>query len=255
LEVFIILETENSNYREDNDLLHEDMKKSYKELVEAHNFAQIGSWEMDMLRNTGYLSEEAYRIYGISSEHYDGTYDGFIRLIHPEDRNAVENNINGTAKSVYEMEYRIIRPDGSVRGIRHLVKPIFDREGNLMYLYGTIQDSTGMKEVQDFLGETEETIDRIQKRFQMLVQQSSDVFEIISPDFTIQYISPAVEKIIGYKPEQRIGKSALEFIEEGERYKFERMVDAVLERPEERMQGDITLRDDNGKISYLTYTM
>ena len=236
-------------------MLHEDMKKSYKELVEAHNIAQIGSWEIDMLRNTGYLSEEAYRIYGISSEHYNGTYDGFIRLIHPDDRKKVENQINGATRSAYEMEYRIIRPDGSVRGIRHLVKPIFDREGMLMFLYGTIQDSTGMKEIEDFLGETGETIDRIQKRFQMLVQQSSDVFEIISPDFTIQYISPAVENIIGYKPEERIGKSALEFIEEEERYKFERMVDVVLEHPGERMQGDVTLHDDYGKISYLTYTM
>ncbi len=126
-------------------MLNEDMKKSYKDLVEAHDFAHTGNWEMDMIQ--------------------------------------------------------------------------------------------------------------IQKRFQVLVQQSSDVFEIISPDFTIQYISPAVEKIIGYTPEERIGKNALEFLEMEQKQEFIKMVDYVLECPEERMQGDLALKDQNGKVSYLTYTI
>jgi PAS domain S-box-containing protein len=202
-------------------LLHEDIKKSYKDLVEAHDFAHIGSWEMDLTRNKGYWSEEAYRIYSISSERFDGTYEGFIDLIHPEDRKAIDSLIKGSKdETAYDVEYRIIRPNGSVRNIRQLVKPIFSKEGKLMNLYGTIQDITGMKEFENFLGETEETIDRIQKRFQVLVQQSSDVFEIISPDFTILYISPAVEKIIGYPPAERIGKNALEFLEEEQRQNF-----------------------------------
>lgn len=236
-------------------MLNEDMKKSYKDLVEAHDFAHIGNWEMDMIQNKGSWSSEAYRIYGISSEDYDGTYEGFINMIHPEDRADVEDRMKGTLDGAYEMEYRIIRPDGSIRSIRHLVRPLYDQEGRLMYLYGTIQDNTGMKEFESFLGETEKTIGRIQKRFQVLVQQSSDVFEIISPDFTIQYISPAVEKIIGYAPEERIGKNALEFLEEEQKQKFIKMVDYVLEYPEERMQSDLTLKDQNGKVSYLTYTM
>lgn len=95
----------------------------------------------------------------------------------------------------------------------------------------------------------------IHKRFQVLVQQSNDVFEIISPDFTIEYISPNVEKIIGYTPEERIGKSTLEFIEEGHRQKFMKMVDHVLEYPEENMQGETILLNKNGRESHLTYTI
>lgn len=236
-------------------MLNEDMKKSYKDLVEAHDFAHIGNWEMDMIQNRGSWSSEAYRIYGISSEDYDGTYEGFLNIIHPEDRADVEDRMKGTLDGAYEMEYRVILPDGSIRSICHLLRPLYDQEGRLMYLYGTIRDKEGMKEFESFLGETEETIGRIQKRFQVLVQQSSDVFEIISPDFTIQYISPAVEKIIGYAPEERIGKNALEFLEEEQKQIFIKMVDYVLEYPEERMQSDLTLKDQSGKVSYLTYTM
>ena len=237
-------------------MLHEDMKKNYKELVETHDFAYIGSWEMNMIRNKGYWSEEAYRVYGISPDDFDGTYEGFINLIHPEDRANVDKKIKeAKAKKAFDLEYRVICADGSVRLIRQLLKPVYDEAGKLMNLCGTIQDITKVKEFESFLGETEETIDRIQKRFQVLVQQSSDVFEIISPDYTIQYISPAVEKIIGYSPEERIGKNALEFIEGDEKQKFIKMVDYVLEYPGERIQGDLALKDKNGRVSYLTYTM
>ncbi|MDF3001131.1 MAG: domain S-box/diguanylate cyclase protein [Bacillota bacterium] len=237
-------------------MLHEDMKKNYKDLVEAHDFAHIGSWEMDVLKNISRWSEEAYRIYGISSKQYDGTYEGFINMIHPEDRAMVDNKITGTVSELtFDIEYRIIRPDGTIRNLRQLIIPIYNQEGKLIYLYGNIQDITGMLEFQTFLGKTEETIDSIQKRFQVLVQQSSDVFEIISPDYSILYISPAIEKITGVSPEQRIGKNALEFLEGEQKQSFIRKVEHVLDFPEERSEGDLILKNPDGEEHYLTYTM
>lgn len=256
MEVFIVLETKKANYREDYDLLHEDIGKRFKELVEAHDFAHIGCWEMDIISNKGCWSEDAYRIFGISPEQFDGTYEEFIKLIHPDDRTEIDKALRSASDDdARELEYRIIRPNGSVRAIRHLVKPIYDQEGRLMHLFGKIKDETGIKEFEDFLDETEETIDRIQRRFQVLVQQSSDVFEIISPDFTILYISPAIENILGYPPDDRIGKNALEFLEEEQRSHFIKMVDYILVHPDERMHGDLTLKDKSGKESYLTYSI
>ena len=255
MEVFFVLKTKRNN-REDNDLLHEDMKKRYKDLVEAHDFAHIGSWEIDMIRDKSYWSLEAYRIYGISSEEFDGTYEGFINLIHPEDRTMADCQIKEKlGETAFELKHRIVRPDGAVRNIKQLIKPICDKDGFVKYLYGTVQDETGMKEFQDILGQTEETIDRIEKRFEVLIQQSSDVFEIISPEFAILYISPAVENIIGYLPEDRVGQNALEFLEGEQRQNFIKMVDYVLEHPDERSQGDLILKNKDGKENYLTFIM
>ncbi|HWQ77243.1 MAG TPA: EAL domain-containing protein [Anaerovoracaceae bacterium] len=100
----------------------------------------------------------------------------------------------------------------------------------------------------------EDTI-KIQNKFQELLQQSSDVFEIISPDFTILHLNPVIEKLIGFNPEDRIGKNALEFLEEEQKVKFIKMMDAVLENPEEAIQGDLTLTDKDGKATHFTYTM
>ena len=255
MEVLSVLKLK-SNNREDNELLHEDMKKSYKDLVDAHDFSHIGSWEMDMIRDESYWSEEAYRIFGISSEEFGGTYEEFIKLIHPEDRIMVDRLIRSNFdESAFELEHRIVRPDGAVRNIKQLIKPIFNQDGLVRCLYGTVLDDTGMKEVHNILGQTEETIDRIQKRFQVLVQQSSDVFEIISPDFTIQYISPAVEKIIGCSPEERIGENSLEFLEEEQKRTFIKMVNYVIDFPEQRSEGDLLLKSIDGKESYLTFIM
>ncbi len=239
--------------REDYDLLQEDTRKSLKNLVD---FAHTGCWEMDVVSGKGCWSEEAYKIFGISPEQFDGTYEGFINFIHPDDRIFADRAFREIRdESVLNLEYRIIRPDGSVRSIRHLIKPICDQEGRVTHLFGTMKDRTGLKELEEILGETEETSDNIQKRFQVLVQQSSDVFEIIAPDYTILYISPAVENIIGYTPSDRIGKNALEFLEGEHKNIFMKMTDHVLDHPEDRMQGDLTFKDRNGKVSHLTYTM
>lgn len=100
-----------------------------------------------------------------------------------------------------------------------------------------------------------EDTNKIQNKFQELLQQSGDVFEIISPDFTILWIDTAVEKIIGFNPEDRIGKNALEFFEEDQKREFIRMMDAVLENPEEAIRGDLIMTGRNGKVSRFTYTM
>jgi diguanylate cyclase (GGDEF)-like protein/PAS domain S-box-containing protein len=96
---------------------------------------------------------------------------------------------------------------------------------------------------------------KIQNNFQELLQQSGDVYEIISPDFTILRIEAAVEKIIGFNPEERIGKNALEYFEEDQKREFIRMMDSVLETPEKAIRGELTLTDRNGKVNRFTYTM
>lgn len=236
-------------------MLHEGIEKSFK--YQAGEFTHVGCWEMDIISDEGCLSEEACRIFGVAPEQFDGSYESFINLIHPDDRDDAAKAIKGiSGKDVHDIRYRIVRSDGSVRSIRHLIKPIYSQEGRLMHLFGTIKDETGIKELEDFLDETEEAVDRIRRRFQVLVQQSSDVFEIISPDdFTILYISPAVEDVIGYAPSERIGRSTLEFLEEEQQAQFIKMADYVMDHPEERMYGDFTLEDKSGRERYLTYTM
>ncbi|MBR0597416.1 EAL and GGDEF domain-containing protein [Sinanaerobacter chloroacetimidivorans] len=237
-------------------MLQEYLEKNYKNLVQAHDFARIGSWEMDLVNHKNKWSEEACSIYGITPQDYHGTYNEFLKFVHPDDIESVHKTLQNPFKlPSYDMEYRIIRTDGAVRTLHQLIESTFDQEGNLTHLSGTIQDITEKKELQKKLGQSQDAISGIQRLFQVLVQQSSDVFEIISPDGTIQFISPAVEKITGYKPEERIGKNTLEFLEEGQRANFSKMMEYVLQNPDEKIDGDFTVRNFEGREVYLALSM
>lgn len=237
-------------------LLEEQLKKNYEDLAKSQALAHIGSWKLDIARNKSDWSEEAYRIYGITPDQYDGTYEGFLKFVHPDDVEIIHGVLENPLKEQYlKLEFRIIRPDGSVRNMYQLVEIIFDKDGNSTYLYGTTQDITEKKELQKKLEQTQEAINKIQRRFQVLVQESSDVFEIISPDGTIQYISPAVEKFTGYKPEERIGRSAFEFVEEKEKPKMMKMLEYSLNNPNETVKGDIIVEINSEKKMYLELSM
>src|SRR5215204_3829067 len=66
---------------------------------------------------------------------------------------------------------------------------------------GVIRDVTERKEVEKVVKESEE-------RFRSLVQNASDIITILKADGTVRYISPALERVTGYKPEERVGTNA-----------------------------------------------
>ncbi|MDZ7834463.1 MAG: PAS domain-containing protein [Alkalibacterium sp.] len=76
----------------------------------------------------------------------------------------------------------------------------------------------------------QEKIADVQRRFQMLVQDSDDIFEIIDTDGIIQYISPAVEKVIGYSPNEITGKNILNFVEGADKITLKEMIGLVIRK-------------------------
>lgn len=118
-----------------------------------------------------------------------------------------------------------------------------------------IQDITEEKELKKLINHKQEEIDRLQRGFQVLIQESSDVFEIIKPDGTIKYISDSVERITGHKPEERIGKKAYEFYEGKELQKLNKMIKFVLDNPEKKVTGDIVFKMKTGKEMFLEVNM
>lgn len=90
-------------------------------------------------------------------------------------------------------------------------------------------------------------IKTMQRRFQVLVKDSNEVFEIVNPDGTIQYISPAVEKILGYRPDERMGRMAYGLLDTAERIKFLQLVDFVINHPGQIAQGELKVKTKFGK--------
>ncbi|MGI6777536.1 MAG: EAL and GGDEF domain-containing protein [Acetivibrionales bacterium] len=266
------------NNNDDLNNSKEELEKSYKQLKEnvifSQQLANIGSWTYDMHKNEVFWTEEIYKILGRSRQEFNGDFEDFLLYVHPDDleevKKATEDAIRGRE---YDIEYRIITPEGDERYVHEKTKVLYDDCNNPAKMvgiiqditrlktdeptntYGMTQDITEIKELQRAIELKQEEIYRIKNQFQVLVQESTDVFEIIAADGTIKYISNTIEKVLGCKPEERIGKKVFEFYEGEELQKLTKMVESVLNVPAKIVKEDIVLKTESGKEIFLEVNM
>jgi PAS domain S-box-containing protein len=111
-------------------------------LAEAQGLAAIGSWDLDLRTGTAAWSPELCRIFGVEPITYAPSYENFLTLVHPEDRERaraeMRDALDGTGRLDYE--YRIIRPDGEVRHVHTRGSVVRDADGTAVRVFGTVQD-------------------------------------------------------------------------------------------------------------------
>ncbi|MGB3560052.1 MAG: PAS domain S-box protein [Geitlerinemataceae cyanobacterium] len=97
------------------------------------------------------------------------------------------------------------RQDGTEFWNEFSIVPIADRTGSYTHWIGVQRDTTGRKQVEQALRHSEE-------RFRSLIENALDIIMILDPDGTIGYVSPSVEKVLGYAVADLLGKNVVEFI-------------------------------------------
>jgi PAS domain S-box-containing protein len=138
------------------------LRKSEQMLERSQSTAHVGSWEVELVSageprvdrvGTVKWSAETFRIFGYQPDslHLDGTT--FLEHIHPEDRDHVRAAIVRFTKTAepYENEYRIVRPDGTVRTLHSWVDSERDAAGKPIRVIGTCQDITEHKRAEQEL--------------------------------------------------------------------------------------------------------
>ena len=94
-----------------------DLRRSQAALAEAQTLAHLGSWDWDVEADRVIWSDEMYRLYGLEPQSAEIRYDGFLALVHPDDRVRVDDLIGRAFESgvPFDFEHRVVRPDGSWR--------------------------------------------------------------------------------------------------------------------------------------------
>lgn len=77
----------------------------------------------------------------------------------------------------------------------------------------------------------EETLKESEARFQALVQNALDIVMIADPDGTIRYISPSVERVLGYLSEEMIGTNSADYVHPDDMERSFEELDALLFKP------------------------
>ena len=99
-----------------------------------------------------YVSPGYDAIWGRSRNHLNKNPQSWLEAIHPEDRERVERAaLTKQVSGSYDEEYRVVRPDGSIRWIRDRAFPINDKDGNVYRIVGIAEDITERRESEEAL--------------------------------------------------------------------------------------------------------
>ncbi|MDZ5619610.1 PAS domain-containing protein [Nocardioides bizhenqiangii] len=110
----------------------------------AQQLADMGDYDWEIATDTNSWSDQLYRIYGYQPQSFNASYERFLSMIHPDDRERVEA-IHQRAYQTgggYQMIERIVRPDGEVRYLSSNGEVITDEEGTPVRMRGTCLDIT-----------------------------------------------------------------------------------------------------------------
>ena len=108
---------------------------------------ETGTWDWAVDSDQIVWSATTARIHGLDADHSGGSLDDYAALIHPDDRGWVLETIGRTleADTRYQIDFRIVRPDGSARWIAANGRVLRDAAGKAVRMLGTAQDITDRK--------------------------------------------------------------------------------------------------------------
>jgi PAS domain S-box-containing protein len=131
--------------------LTEELRRSESHLAEAQKLTHTGSWVWRGAdRNAIHLSEEWYRIYGFDPADGPPVWEKRLERVHPEDRLKWKSTIERAImeKADYDLEFRILLPNGMVKWIHTVGHPVLSNAGDLEGFVGSSTDITALKSAE-----------------------------------------------------------------------------------------------------------
>ncbi|MCU0418065.1 MAG: PAS domain-containing protein [Cyclobacteriaceae bacterium] len=116
----------------------------------AMEAGQIGVWEWKIETQKVYWSPNIYTMVGIAPEDFDGSFEQYLKIIHPDDRTHLLQALEQTMEQnqPYATEHRALGNNGSVRWFSGRGEVIRDAAGAPVRMLGTVQDITNQKNAQ-----------------------------------------------------------------------------------------------------------
>jgi PAS domain S-box-containing protein len=177
----------------------EALLESEQDLNRAQAVAHTGSWRLDVQRDQLLWSDETHRIFGIPRG-TPMTYETFLTSVHPEDREYVDSRWNAALQNEkYDIEHRIIMGD-EVKWVRERAELEFDSKGELKGGFGTVQDITERKQVENEL--------RVKD---FAVNSAVTGIAIADLEGYVTYLNLACLSMWDYEEEEVLGKHATFF--------------------------------------------
>lgn len=160
----------------------EELERSKRHYELALRAANAGAWDWDIVTGKLVWSDTIEPMFGFSPGGFVGTYETFLDSVHPEDRPLVIEAVNASVKEglEYNLEHRIVWPDGSVRWVSEAGAVIRDENHRPVRMLGIVQDITDRKAIQEALRRAHEELEeRVEERTAQLSEANRKLHRII----------------------------------------------------------------------------
>jgi len=181
----------------------EKLQESESRLKRAHQIARLGNWEWDLITNQLYWADENYRIHGIDPQEVAPSYEAFLQVIDPAERDFVNKAVADAlaGKSPYEIDYTAIRADNGKKCTIHAHGEVIkDGAGKAVKMVGTVQDITERKQTEIKLRETNDYLEN-------LINHANAPIVVWDPQFRITRFNHAFESLTGRSEAEVRGQS------------------------------------------------
>ncbi|AVH68068.1 PAS domain S-box protein [Nostoc sp. 'Peltigera membranacea cyanobiont' N6] len=183
-------------------LAEESLQESEARLSLATEAVQIGIWDRNLIANTGIWSANMGPLYGLPSNTLCPSFEGYLNLIHPEDRESVAANMAWMIEAGQgSIEYRIIWTDGSLHWLHCKGRAYYNKIGQPIRAIGTSRDVTESKLAEQKISEQAALLDI-----------ATDA--ILVRDFQSQILvwNKGAERMYGWLSTEVIGKNLEEIL-------------------------------------------
>jgi len=176
-------------------------EKQYRQLLEA---LQEGVWMIDAHARTVFVNPRMAEVLGYTVEEMAGRH--LFSFMDEQGIALCQRNLERRQQGIREQhDFQFLRKDGTRLYASLETSPIFDEEGNYAGSLAGVQDITDRVQTTERLRESEE-------RYRDLVEKVSDVIYAVDREGVITYVSPVIERLLGYPPEQIIGQPFGQFV-------------------------------------------
>lgn len=189
------------------------LKASEERYALAQKAADIGSWDWNIVTGQLVWSERIEPIFGFARGRFAGTYEAFIQSVHPDDRQFVIDSVKASVENRvdYEIEHRIVWPDGTVRWVSETGDVMRDAAGNAIRMVGVVQDITNRRQAEQEIRKLNEELEqRVFARTTELTQINKQLREEVSRSKRLQKeileISEREQRRIGRELHDSLGQ-------------------------------------------------
>lgn len=193
-------------------------------MKQSQKLAKLGSWQWDIQANSVTWSEELYNIYGLDRHQFGASFESYLELVHPEDRDNVKSRIQeavSTGNAVH-FEERIIRPDGKLVHLKSWGQVIKDLDGKSVKMFGACLDITERKQSEfDFLDK--------EHQLERLFENVHSSIVIFDQEANIKYWNKHATETFGYSEEEAAELDIIKLLPPSQREKYGKKLYGLLE--------------------------